>query len=161
MNTRGFTLIETVVTLGILSLILGIGVSPMMDMLQNARIRSTATQLVSTLQMGKSVAIRNNTTSVVTLNADKSWTVEAPQGTVLNQGAISAVSDITPAPAANVVAFNSLGSIANNVSINITGPSACKQNGGEITCLRVEVLAGGAIHTCDPSSTGGDNACSL
>jgi hypothetical protein len=116
---------------------------------------------VSALQIGKSVAIRNNTTAVVTLNADKSWKVEAPQGTVLNRGAISAVSDITPTPAASVVAFNSLGSIANNVSINITGPSACKQNGGEITCLRVEVLAGGAIHTCDPNTAGGDNACSL
>jgi prepilin-type N-terminal cleavage/methylation domain-containing protein len=161
MKTHGFTLIELVVTVGVLSLILGIGVTPMMDMWQNAKIRSTATQVVSALQMGRSLAIRNNMTSVVRLNADKSWTVEAPQGTVLNQGSISAVSGITPSPVVNEVAFNSLGTIANNVSINITGPSVCKQHGGEIICLRVEVLAGGAIHTCDPSSSGGDNACSL
>jgi prepilin-type N-terminal cleavage/methylation domain-containing protein len=158
---KGFTLIELAVTLVVLSLILGIGAPPMMDMMQNARIRSTSTQLVSALQMGKSIAIRNNTTAVVTLNADKSWTVEAPQGTVVNKGTISAVSGITPVPAANVVSFNSLGSITNNVSISITGPSACRENGGDITCLRVEVLAGGAIHACDPSNPEGDNACSL
>lgn len=43
----------------------------MTGMMQNAKIRSTATQLVSALQMGKSVAILNNTTSIVTLNAHR------------------------------------------------------------------------------------------
>ncbi len=158
---KGFTLVEIAVTLAVLSLIIGIGAPPMMDMMQNARIRSMATQMVSALQIGKSVAIRNNTTTVVFLNSDNSWTVEAPQGTVVNKGTIASVSGIVRAPTGNVVAFNSLGSTPNSVSINITGQAPCRQDGGDITCLRVEVLAGGAIHACDPSNAGGDHACSL
>jgi len=161
LMNRGFTLIELTVVMAIVSLVLGIGTPAMMEMVQNAKIRSTATQLVSALQMGKSVAIRNNTTSMVSLNPDKSWTVEAPQGNIVNQGTIGDVSGITAMPSTNVVTFNSLGSAANNISIDIAGTAACKQNGGEITCLRVEVLAGGAIHACDPDNAGGDHACSL
>jgi type IV fimbrial biogenesis protein FimT len=159
--TKGFTLIELAMTLVILSLVLGIGIPPMMDMMQNSRIRSTATQLVSALQMGKSVAIRNNATAIVTANADNSWTVEVPQGIVVNKGSIGVTSGITLTPSPSAVPFNSIGTTTNSVIINVTGTSACKHNGGDITCLRVEVLSGGAIHACDPSITGGDNACSL
>ena len=159
---KGFTLIEVAVTLVIFSIIIMMASPYMSDMLQNSKIRSASEQLKGGLQIARSEAIRRNTTMVFTLNST-AWSVDVPNGTApTKQGVLGGMGAITITPSANTVSFNSVGATT-NTTIDLTGTAACKKDGGDISCLRVEVLAGGAIQTCDTNitTTGADHACSL
>ncbi|HEY0914901.1 MAG TPA: GspH/FimT family protein, partial [Solimonas sp.] len=72
----------------------------------------------------------------------------------------------TPSSGQSVAVFNGLGQITtpNNGGINfrLTNPAVdyCKDQGGDLRCLQINVSRSGQIRMCDPSRTGTDpEAC--
>jgi len=59
---RGFTLFELMITLGVAGLILSLGVPNFIGMVQNNRAVSAANDLVTSLNLGRSEAIRRGST---------------------------------------------------------------------------------------------------
>ncbi len=70
---QGFTLIELLVTIAVLGLLLGIAVPSFQDMLRNSKVTSITNELVASLQMARSEALRRNAT-VVLCRADTALT---------------------------------------------------------------------------------------
>lgn len=56
--SRGFTLVELMVTLAVLAILLGIAIPNMQQFVQNSRLRSQASELVGDLNLARSEAIR-------------------------------------------------------------------------------------------------------
>ncbi len=57
-RSKGFTLIELMVTLGIASIVLGMAAPAMRDMVQNSRITSQANELLASLSTARSEAVK-------------------------------------------------------------------------------------------------------
>ncbi|MEE8428747.1 MAG: GspH/FimT family pseudopilin [Gammaproteobacteria bacterium] len=69
-HSKGFTLIELMVTLGIASIVLGMAAPAMRDMVQNSRITSQANELLASLGMARSEAVKRGTPVSICRSAD-------------------------------------------------------------------------------------------
>lgn len=66
----GFTLLELMITLGVLAILASLGVPAMQDMLEHNRLKSAAQALMEDLQWMRSEAIRRNRTLSLVIDAD-------------------------------------------------------------------------------------------
>lgn len=108
----GFTLIELLVVLTVLGIMMGIAIPSFRNFIASQRIKSAATELMTTALMARSEAIKRNVSTGVTITPDASgWAggwVAAYSGTQVHaQGALEAItvttySDSTCATAATV-----------------------------------------------------------
>lgn len=108
-NPRGFTLIELMVAIFILAVLLGIGVPSFRDSAVGSRVSSYANDLVASVQLARSEAIKRNATVTVCASSDGAnceddggwevgWIVAAADGTVLQrQGALNEDYRVTEA----------------------------------------------------------------
>lgn len=69
-NNLGFTLIELMITLVVVSVLLGIGVPNFRSFIQNSRITSQSNELVGVLATARSEALKRNLAVVVCRSAD-------------------------------------------------------------------------------------------
>ena len=177
---RGFTLIEAMITIAVLSLLFMIGLPGMNTWLQNTQIRTSAEALQSGLQLARAEALRRNVpvrfqlvdslaggcalvpngTSWVVSLADVTGlcnTAEAddvaPQIVQKWSGAEGTPNAVVNATASSVV-FNGLGRIAGvggALQIDVTNAAGGNcQPAGPMRCLRINVASGGQMRMCDP-----------
>jgi type IV fimbrial biogenesis protein FimT len=165
----GFSLIELMLAVLILSLVLAKAVPSVMDYIRNDRIRSVAEEMRDGLHAARMEAIRRNTTVNFVPNAT-GWSVVAPgvggaPDEILHArtAKTAEASSLAAAPSSAMVAFNGSGRLtaAGVFSMDIrSSATSCQADGGEARCLRVNVASGGMIRMCDPALPAGNpQAC--
>jgi len=79
MNSeRGFTLIELMITVGIIAVVAGIALPSFQTLIQNNRLTTTGNESLGVLQLARSEAVRNNRRVVVAF--DQNPDVAAEEG---------------------------------------------------------------------------------
>ena len=188
--TRGFTLIELMITLAVLALLLSLGVPTFSKIIHNAQVRSVAEALQNGLRLAQNEAVRHSHQTAFVLTNDppglnataiangKNWSIQiVPRpgetaeyvqgGSFGNQaGAVTITSETY------VLCFNPIG---RPVTIASTGLGPCTAsmvgipttfvvaNAGADRSLQLQVSAGGKIRMCDasvPLSTRRPDDCS-
>lgn len=162
----GFSLIELLVTIAIVSILLSIGVPSFNNMLANAQIRTAGQALHDGLQLARAEAIRHNGRVIFTKGTQSSWTISLESdGSVLQtrshkEGSSAATVAVTPSGATKVT-FSGLGRVVTNTdgSSSITQldidvpttllPAASSND------LRITISSGGSVRLCDPNYTAG------
>lgn len=71
--TRGFTLIEMLVTLTMLAIAMGVGVPSLVEFQRNAELRAAVDALKAAIQMARSEAMKRNMHALVVPAADQQW----------------------------------------------------------------------------------------
>jgi type IV fimbrial biogenesis protein FimT len=74
---KGFTLIELLVTIGIVGILLGIAVPSFQDFFRNSRLASQSNDLLASLNLARSEAVRRGVRVTVCKSADPSATTPA------------------------------------------------------------------------------------
>lgn len=172
--TRGFTLIELMVAIGLLAFLLLIAYPGFVTMLANLRVRAVGDGVLSGLQYARGEALKRNMDITFRLDpvtgVGGGWQVVLPDTSVIQQksAAEGGAAEAQMAGGNVDVVFNNLGRRAQptappaNLDIDITNPgvAACETAGGSIRCLRVTVALGGEVRLCDPRRPVGDpQAC--
>jgi type IV fimbrial biogenesis protein FimT len=172
----GISLIEVMVSLGILAILLGLGLPSFRAYLQNTQTRSAAESIMNGLQTTRNESIRRNATYEFTIHNQTAWdicpaatdTYPCPTSRLMMRDqneTPNAVSTVAPA-GADTVAFNGLGRVIPNANgtasltlINVSNPLVTTAQGARP--LRILILPGGAMRLCDPAVAAGDpRACS-
>jgi type IV fimbrial biogenesis protein FimT len=99
---RGFTLIEMMVSLAIITILLVIAVPSMNALIRDQRVKAAAFDVLSTFAFARSEAIKRNANVVVTPNAvdwGSGWGVQAGGTSLKVQTAITRISISGPAGA--------------------------------------------------------------
>lgn len=170
---RGFTLIELMVTIALLTFLLTIAYPGFVAMLANLRVRSVADGVLSGLQHARGEALKRN--QEVTFRFDPAtgvgggWQVLLPDTTAIQSKAAAEGGAVEAQMAGgNVdVVFDNLGRRSQPaappavLNIDITHPTvAACEPAGSVRCLRVTVALGGEVRLCDPRRSSGDpQAC--
>jgi type IV fimbrial biogenesis protein FimT len=167
-SSRGFSLIELMLAVVIVSLVLAKGLPTVMDYIRNDRIRSAAEEVRDGLQTARMEAIRRNATVNFVPNAT-GWSVVVPGSgstadqTLHTRAPRSSENQLAATASAASVAFSGSGRLvgAGAFTIDLTTPAeACVADGGVARCLRVSAVAGGMIRMCDPALPAGNpQAC--
>lgn len=105
-RSRGFTLVELMVTIAILAILLGIALPDFRQMLASERVRSANSDMFSALIMARSEAIKRN--SPVTIVPAVSgwnggWTLQVGGNTVQTQNALNADVAVKQMDSSNTV----------------------------------------------------------
>lgn len=179
---RGFTLIELMVVVVIVTVLVLLSVPSLGTWMADARIRNTSESLMGALRVAQSTAVtRGRTTMLVRTAAAPAWNASASAaGSNWYVRALPLADSDETASAADVVQAASLGS-QNGVSI--AGPSVlcfgaqgrlvsltAAQTGVQAACsvanpavlgvtrgsgraLQLQVYTGGRVRMCDPAKT--------
>jgi len=170
---RGFSLLEIMIVVVIMSVLLATGTPALRAYMMNNKILAAAESFLSGLQQARTEAVRSNTTAsfVMTSATDlssisvtpdvggKSWIVSAPDPDTPTQRIVIASklasegggNTVAVAGSAATVVFNSLGATnLGAVAIYAFSPvgDTC---GGDIRCINVVVTPGGRTQICDPA----------
>lgn len=132
---RGYTLLELMVTLGIVSILAAVAVPSFNDIIRTQRLRSVASDLNATFQLARSEAVKRNTDVTVTRAGSswvEGWTVTAAGDTLRSQDAVSGVN-ITGS--ANSFIFRSNGRIDSSVTFGLVSSGSASV----AKCVRVSL----------------------
>jgi type IV fimbrial biogenesis protein FimT len=174
-STRGFTLIEVMVTIAVLAIMVALGVPQFFAWIQNQKIRTASEAVLNGVQLARGEAISRNASAgvqFILVPATGDWTVNtvpasaAPLHAHSGQEATSnARFTVTPGDA-TIVTFGPLGSV---ISPNPDGSSVIQRidvDNPKVTAadgarpLRITIGASGILRMCDPALPSGDpRAC--
>lgn len=168
----GFSLIELLIGILIMSILLSLAMPSFQTWLQNSQIRNAAEAIQNGLQRARAEAVGRNANVELVLGADSSWVVQLTDGTDIetrsgNEGSknvtlIAVDADSAPA---TTVTFNNFGGLA---AVNGDGSKPFTQvdlDSSVLTAadsqeLRVTIGLGGNVRMCDPNaSAGSPRAC--
>jgi type IV fimbrial biogenesis protein FimT len=171
---RGFSLIELLVGIVIVSLLFALAAPNFSVWMQNQQTRTAAESILNGIQLARSVAVKNNGTARLSLCAlpTASWEVLAASAPILGlppaslacgagsdavageiriqehsgqEGSLNSV--VAPVGGITSVTFNNLGRVVGGVParIDVTNPPKGDRQ------LSILVGGGGTIRMCDPS----------
>ena len=159
MRSAGFTLIELMLVIVILSIMLLIALPNFAIWIQNTQIRTAGEAILNGMQLARAEAIRRNVNIELRMDVSSGWTARVPgtgeviQSRLAGEGSAASLVTITPA-GAKTVTFNSFGSVATNADgtatlteIKIDSAQIAAADSRELCIL---VRAGGNVRLCDP-----------
>jgi type IV fimbrial biogenesis protein FimT len=156
-KSRGFSLIELMVTIVVMAILASVAVPNFQSWLRNTQIRNAAESVTNGLQRARAEAVSRNTNVTFVLGADSSWTlnVVAPASTIEQRLAAEGSKNVTrtvlPATS-SIVTFNNVGLVA---TTNADGTAPITQVDfaaiGGNQPLRVTIGTGGNAKMCDPA----------
>lgn len=165
---QGFTLIELIIGIAILSIVIAMGVPSYSAWIQNAKLRNAAESILNGLQLARSEAVARNQTVRFALGAGSSWNVCLPdpdpdgdcvviQSRATGDGSSAAITVTTTPPALTTINFSSLGQgTVATIDVDVDPaimPAADSRN------LRI-LVSGGNVRMCDPNVSAPDSrAC--
>ncbi len=160
-NQLGFTLIEIMVALAVLTILLAIAVPSFQAMTKNSQILNAAESVSNGLAKARAEAINRNTNVAFALGAGTSWSItQVSDGTVIDSRAskegsanVTLTAVDSAGAAVTTVTFNSLGSlvgISPVAKVDFTATGADRN-------LRVTIGVGGKTQVCDPNLTTGSS----
>ena len=117
---RGFTVIEIGVTLAIAGVVAAMALPSLADLLRTTRIKSAATEMLSTLAYARNEAITRN--AQVSIIASGSWSAGwrvMTNGTLLRQSSLNG-DVIVNGPSENNVTYNPNGRMTTLTSLNFS-----------------------------------------
>lgn len=161
MQDRGFTLVEMMVALTVMLFLLLSGMPMMNTFVGNVRLRVGSEGMLDGLALARNEAIRRNATVLYRFTgADWFVVIQGNNGapdTTLVHRAEGANSSVRLVPAAGQIAFSGSGRTfpaGTALAIQFTNPAAgaCRIDGGEVTCLRIDLPASGEPRLCDPAA---------
>lgn len=153
-RSRGFTLIEMLVTLAIFAVLLMIAIPSMRPFLQSQSVKNASMDINSTVALARSEAIKRNATVDVTANSATDWS----QGWVVSQNTPAAVIRKQPA-LGNLVITSSSGSFSfdGNGRMTSTGSTftvkPLNKAGSQPLCLTVTVGSTGRVESTKVTCT--------
>jgi type IV fimbrial biogenesis protein FimT len=120
-KNKGFSLIELMISLSIMSMLLMMAAPSFAEWLANMRVKSVAQGIHFGVMLAKAEAMRRNENVEFELNADSSWKVKTEGGETINQKVANEASagvsiDITPAEG-NKILFTGMGMISTTSGI--------------------------------------------
>lgn len=153
-RSRGFTLVEMLVTLAIFAVLLMIAIPSMRPFLQSQSVKNASMDINSTVALARSEAIKRNATVDVTANSATDWS----QGWVVSQNTPAAVIRKQPA-LGNLVITSSSGSFSfdGNGRMTSTGSTftvkPLNKAGSQPLCLTVTVGSTGRVESTKVTCT--------
>ena len=154
-------MIELMVSIVILSILLGLATPSFKIWLQNVQIRNAAETIQSGLQRARAEAVGRNVNVEFVLGANSSWVVRVVGGADIDtrsndEGSKNATIAVTPA-GATTVTFNSIGSL---LAANADGSlpftrvdlDSSVLTAAESQNLRITIGVGGNVRMCDPNA---------
>lgn len=186
-RSRGFTLIELMVTVVLMSLLLGLAAPNFKVWVRNAQVRTVSDALQNGMRLAQSEALRRSRQVVFFLTNDNNcsnsiaaasngvnWSIRtvpmvAGESSVVVQcGVLSDVAAGVAITGPTAVCFNSMGRQAENTNTGVTGGNCSLATSGLSTynvtasgadrTLRVLLTLGGQSRLCDPARTLSDDA---
>jgi type IV fimbrial biogenesis protein FimT len=174
MKRQGFTLIELMMVVAIVSIMTVMAMPAFGLWLSNVRVRTMAESIQNGLRQAKNeAALRNDAVVLKFTNTDPPTCTSTAEATGRNWVVCWGTTQIqmgygdAGAKGANVssdfssVTFNGLGrtTLASSGVIDITSSGGtCEASGGNVRCLRILVSAGGKLRMCDPKRAADDPA---
>lgn len=170
----GFTLIELMIGIVIISIVLALGMPSYSIWILNAKLRGAAESIQAGLQLARSEAVSRNSPVVLTMGSGSSWVVGCVTATATCPAKIQsrATGDgssaaVTVSPAASTITFDNLGRMSSpvpaggalftqiSVGLDPTVLAVAKQRN-----LNVTIGIGGNVRLCDPHAASTDpRAC--
>ncbi|WP_447736601.1 GspH/FimT family pseudopilin [Rhodanobacter soli] len=153
-RSRGFTLIEMLVTLAIFAVLLMIAIPSMRPFLQSQSVKNASMDINSTVALARSEAIKRNATVDVTANSATDWS----QGWVVSQNTPAAIIRKQPA-LGNIVITSSSGSFSfdGNGRMTSTGSTftvkPLNKASSQPLCLTVTVGSTGRVESTKVTCT--------
>lgn len=148
-RSRGFTLIEMLVTLAIFAVLLMIAIPSMRPFLQSQSVKNASMDINSTVALARSEAIKRNATVDVTANSTTDWS----QGWVVSQTTPAATIRKQPALGNIVITPANGGSFSFDGNGRMTTTEAkftikpLNKTGSQPLCLTVTVGATGRVES--------------
>jgi len=179
-GARGFTLIEMMVTVALLSVLMMLAFPAMNEWIRNSRIRTVADALQNGLRLAQTEALRRSRQTVFSLTADTNpadgltavanganWSVnfvplltgEENVTTFIEGGGLTGLAPNVRITGPATLCFNSLGRVADNPAPGTGVACSAATAAYDITIpnadrpMRVLVALGGQVRLCDPAKT--------
>lgn len=135
-QVRGYTLLELMITVGIVAILAAIAYPSMLDLLASQRVRAASSALYESLIAARGEALkRNATVSFATTGLSSGWSVQSAGTEVLAQ---SPLAGVTFNPSAPAIEVNARGRITADAIVEITSTDTT-------TVMCVQALATGRI----------------
>lgn len=154
---RGFSMVEILVVVAIISLLAALTSKGMGTYLANSKVRGVTEDVQQALVLGRSEAIKRNDTVRVSIGANGGWLI---QGYNPSTSAIMTITEKNNNPQSkaivagvnNTIRFNGNGRADLATLWDITSSNVGLVCGTDITCLRIELTRLGKIRVCNPNS---------
>lgn len=154
-SSRGFSLIEAVIAIGILTIALALGAPAFSIWIKDTQIRAVAESIQNGLQVARNEALRRNTQVEFVLNADTGWTVTAKipeksdeqiEARPSTEASSSSVTATLEPDTASKATFDGFGRIVNTSALNKVTVASSLAGTRPLT---VQISAGGRVRMCD------------
>jgi len=133
----GFTLIEAMVVMAIMIILASVGLPAMQDMIVNQRIKTTTSDLFSSILRARSEAIKRNTdvSMVPATNWSTGWTIPSPNAGEPALLSLTTRSSVTVAAPAAGITFTPAGRIrgTSTATFNVSSTS------GTPRCISIDL----------------------
>ncbi len=142
MNNRGFTLMELIVTLGLLAIMTAIAVPATSGWRKNAQHKEAAREVVSVLRRARSIAVQQNQSTTVTIDLTNRKYTLAGTDTIFSKGvkveSKVAVGDAWAQNGTIAITFRPQGTANGTIFVRINGDNNLQ--------VRVDSTATGLAH---------------
>ncbi|SFF74743.1 type IV fimbrial biogenesis protein FimT [Duganella sp. CF458] len=133
----GFGLVETMAVVAVIAILAAVGMPAMQDFITNQRVKSTSSDLFTSILRARSEAIKRNkdVTIAPTTNWNTGWTIPSPNPGEPALASFTTRSQITVAGPAAGVTFNPAGRVKGDTDLQFSITSST----GKASCIRIDL----------------------